>query len=197
MFGAAAALVCALLGVAQLGTAVWTAQALWLAAMAIPVFTLLGERLARWWPWRSARPGVPWRELGLLTLVFGVALAVRVPAISASPPFVHGDEAVQGLWGRLFDRGQAPLLSIGWFGPSMLSYAIPGLGLHLFGDTLTGLRLTNAVVGSVSVVLAYLLVWSADQWRQTETQPGHRGRSRHRQCGGARAAASSPARPLD
>jgi hypothetical protein len=157
MLGATAALVCALLGVAQLGTAVWTAQTLWLAAMALPVLTLLAERLARWWLRRSARAAVEWRDLGLMTLLFGVALAIRLPAITSSPPFVHGDEASCGLFGRIFDTGQAPLLSISWYGLPMLSYAISGLGLHLFGDTLTGLRLINVVVGSVSVVLAYLL----------------------------------------
>ena len=134
----------------------WNAQWWWLAAMALPLIALVGARAAAWMH-RGKRPRVKRWELAWLGLLLIAALVTRIPDITGSPPFVFGDEASCGLYGRLFDTGHVPLLSISWYGLPMLSYAVSGVGLHLFGDTLTGLRLIDAVIGAFSVVLVHLL----------------------------------------
>lgn len=135
----------------------WNAQWWWLAGIAIPLVTVVAARASLFGRARSFLARLDPREpLGLAAL-FVIALALRTSAITASPPLLHGDEASCGLYGRIFNAGHTPLLSISWFGLPMLSYAISGVGLHLFGDNLTGLRLINAVIGAFSVILLYLL----------------------------------------
>lgn len=129
----------------------------WLAAMFIPIAALVGVRLDAWRARGWSRPAVDWSEAGIVGLLCVAALIFRLPALTYSPPFVHGDEANSGLLGRLFNQGQAPLLSIAPSSLPMLSYAIAGLGMRLFGNGLIGLRLTNVVIGSASIVLTYLL----------------------------------------
>jgi hypothetical protein len=134
----------------------WTAQWWWLAAMSLPLLVLLVERGLSWRR-NGGRPAVGPVEFAIVTAMFVVALAPRLPAITSSPPFLLGDEAQCGLFGRLFDAGHTPLLSISWFGLPMFSYAVSGVGLWVFGNDFTGLRLINAVVGAGGVVLLYLL----------------------------------------
>jgi hypothetical protein len=135
----------------------WDAQWLWLAGMAIPLLALAGIRVYRLWGHATRLPSIGRREAGAVAALFIVALALRAVNITASPPFLLGDESSCGLYGRVFNAGHTPLLSISWFGLPMLSYAISGLGLTLFGDNFTGLRMINAVIGAGSVVLIYLL----------------------------------------
>lgn len=155
VLGAIVGLVCAWIGASRVSDP-WQAQLWWGAALVVPLLALIGERLAAWRRnrWKVA---VDWRDVAFPALLFALALTIRVPDITAAPPFVHGDEAACGFYGRQFEYGQTPLLSISWFGLSMLSYAISGVGMHLLGDNLTGLRLTNAIIGSASVALLYLL----------------------------------------
>jgi hypothetical protein len=134
----------------------WNAQWWWVAGMAIPVLALVIPHLTAWL--RGHREvHLNQTDLIVIGILLGTALATRIPDITGSPPFVFGDEASCGLYGRLFDTGHVPLLSISWFGLPMLSYAVSGVGLHLFGDTLSGLRLIDALIGAFSVVLVYLL----------------------------------------
>lgn len=154
---AAMGLACALLGALLVTSNVWAAQLWWLAALAIPVLGLLAPRLTAWRSRGLPRPAIDWRETGTLAALFVLALAIRLPELTSSPPFVHGDEAMCGLYARLFNTGTVPVLSIGWHSLPMASYAISGLGLRLFGDTLTGLRMINSFIGAAAVLLAYLL----------------------------------------
>lgn len=154
---ACAGVTCAVVSARLVGTDPWNAQWWWLGAMASSLLIALATSLR---PWRAAAFrdfAYLWREGAVLAGLFLLALAVRVPHITSSPPFVHGDEAMCGIYGRLFAAGHTPLLSIQWFGLPMLSYAVSGAGMQLFGNNLTGLRLTNAVIGSLAVVLTYLL----------------------------------------
>ncbi len=151
--GAGIGLLCAAVGASKVASAPWTAQWWWLAAFAVPLLTLAAARALSWRGQLAIDP----RAAGLLALVILAALAVRLPALTSSPPFVHGDEAACGLYGRIFNSGQAPLLSISWNALPMLSYAVCGTGLRLFGDNLWGLRLINVFVGTAGVAFTYLL----------------------------------------
>lgn len=155
--GALAGVFCALIGATQVTSAVWTAQHWWLAAVILPLAALAVDWGILRYRHSATRPHVAWSEVGLAGALFALALAVRAPAITTLPPFVHGDEASCGIFARQFNAGQAPLLSASWYGLSMFSYAVSGVGLRLLGDSLEGLRLTNAVLGSACVVLVYLL----------------------------------------
>jgi hypothetical protein len=155
--GGAAGVVCAIIGARLAGLDEWNAQWWWLAAVAIPLLTLLAARVVAWRPQRALPMRMrPW-IIAEVVAIFAVALIVRSIDVTSSPPFLLGDEAQCGLFGRLFDAGHTPLLSISWYGLPMFSYAVSGVGLHIFGNDLAGLRLTNAVVGSIGVVLTYLL----------------------------------------
>lgn len=155
--GALAGLTCAGIGSYLVARDPWNAQWWWLAGIVMALGSLVIP-LARVRPMPQLRlHAAGYWSIGLSVLLFALALVVRAVGITGSPPFVLGDEGQCGLYGRLFNEGHTPLLSISWFGLPMMSYAISGLGLHLFGDTLDGLRLINAVMGSAGVVLVYLL----------------------------------------
>jgi hypothetical protein len=155
--GAVGGLVCAGIGSYLVANDPWNAQWWWLAGMFVSLGSLMIPHARAVRKPRLRLPAAAWWSIGLSVLLFAIALIVRVVGITESPPFVMGDEGQCGLYGRLFNAGHTPLLSISWFGLPMMSYAISGLGLRLFGDTLDGLRLINAVIGSAGVVLVYLL----------------------------------------
>ncbi|MBI2940171.1 MAG: glycosyltransferase family 39 protein [Chloroflexi bacterium] len=102
-----------------------------------------------------------WRVVEVLVLVGIIALTVwlRFPNLDAIPPEVHGDEAAVGLEARRVLRGQAPnIFWVGWYHIPYVSFAIPSVTMRLFGDDLFGFRLASAILGTVSVVLLYLIV---------------------------------------
>jgi len=156
--GIAASLFCALISAWTVAAHPLTAQTWWFVALVIAPGAIV---LARWSDYRTrarvALRHIPPFDIAVIAALCLVSLLLRLPNLDTLIPFVHGDEAACGIYGRLFNSGQAPLLSIGWYGLPMLSYAIPGLGLQWFGDTLHGLRLSNVVLGTVGIVLTYLL----------------------------------------
>lgn len=155
--GAVAGIICAIVGVRLVGGDEWNGQWWWIAAMAIPLLAPLAERVRLWFLSGRSFPRFPRIDIALGSMLVVIALVVRLPAITDSPPFLLGDEASCGLYGRVFDAGHTPLLSISWYGLPMLSYAVSGVGLWVFGNDLSGLRLINAVIGSLAVLLLYLL----------------------------------------
>lgn len=134
------------------------ATILWLAGLVLlQIGALLAER-----PRPRLRPPQLWRRPCLRgTLLLGIlalALALRLPALSALPPDVHGDEAAIGLGARGFLSGETQdLFGVGWFDTPNLSFAIPALVMRLVGDNLFGLRLASVAQGTGVVLLTYLL----------------------------------------
>ena len=156
--GIALSLLCAALAARSVAIHPLTAQTWWFGAMVIAIGTVV---LPHWKAYlariRAALPRISPFDVAVIAALCLVSLLLRLPHLDTLIPFVHGDEAACGIYGRLFNSGQAPLLSIGWYGLPMLSYVIPGLGLQMFGDTLHGLRLTNVCLGTFGIVLTYLL----------------------------------------
>jgi 4-amino-4-deoxy-L-arabinose transferase-like glycosyltransferase len=105
-----------------------------------------------------ATRGIPRRlEPLLLAAIVLIAVALRIPDLDALPPSVHMDPAEQGLWGRLVMAGGAGgVFGIGYAGAANFTFALSGLGLRAFGDSITGLRLVSAILGVLSLLLAYL-----------------------------------------
>lgn len=104
---------------------------LWVVAMSIVLFGLaLKIHLFSFALNKKINTNYP--DVSIILILFLLSLIPRLVALQYSPPFVHGDEAACGIYGRLFDTGQAPLLSIGWYGLPMFSYAISGVGLEIF-----------------------------------------------------------------
>jgi Dolichyl-phosphate-mannose-protein mannosyltransferase len=155
--GAIGGLVCAAIGSYLVAGDPWSAQRWWLAGMVVSIGSLVIPHARALRKPHFRLPAAGWWSIAVSVLLFTIALIVRIVDITGSPPFVLGDEGQCGLYGRLFNAGHTPLLSISWFGLPMMSYAFSGVGLRLFGDSLEGLRLINAVIGSAGVVLVYLL----------------------------------------
>jgi hypothetical protein len=155
--GAGAGVVCGIIGALVVARDEWPAQWWWVAAMTIPIAVLAIDRAVSWRRDRGLQAAVRPAEIAIPVALLAIALAPRLPAITSTPPFLLGDEAQCGLYGRLFDAGHTPLLSISWFGLPMLSYAVSGVGLWVFGNDFAGFRLINACVGAGGVVLLYFL----------------------------------------
>jgi 4-amino-4-deoxy-L-arabinose transferase-like glycosyltransferase len=132
------------------------AQWIWLVAVAFPVAGLIPGQIATWRVKPQSRPRVDTVEIGIVVALFVGALLLRTIDILGSPPFVHVDEANCALSAEAFMHG-ASLLSLGFFNLPMMSYAYLSLGIHLFNDPLVGIRVVNAVLGALGVVLLYLL----------------------------------------
>lgn len=154
---AAIGLACAVAGALKVAADPWRAQALWFAAMGLPAVVLIaGRPMGRLGKGATASKVNPADAVSIIGL-FLFALILRVPAIDTTIPFMHGDEAACGVESRTFNTGQAPLLGLGWYNLPRLSYALTAPALRVFGDTLTGLRLGNAVIGALGVALLYVL----------------------------------------
>ncbi len=97
------------------------------------------------------------RDTTLIIALLCAALFVRTVRLSTYPIYLHNDEASCGMFGRMFNSGEAPILSMGWIGLPMFAYSFVGLGLRFFGDTVNGMRTAHAMLGTVGVLFIYLL----------------------------------------
>lgn len=124
----------------------------WLAFL---VLAFIGIALAAWndlrrYPKRSL---VPLAGLLLLSLLIGLY------RLTETPPTVHGDEGMVGLFARKILQGEiATFFSTSWYSIPQFFFFIPSCGLYLFGDNLWGLRMSTVIVGTLSVIPFYLLV---------------------------------------
>ncbi len=154
---AGVAILCALASGTLVSHNEWAAQWFWLAGMAIPLLVVIAPKLWALRTFKFDSPSFDRAGAGAVVGLFVASLALRVPRLTSTIPFVHGDEATCGLIGRLFDQGKISLLHLPMWGLPTLGFATSGLGLRLFGDNIVGLRLTNCIIGSLGVVLTYLL----------------------------------------
>ena len=109
--------------------------------------------------WRTRLATVRMRVvLGLVALLL-LALALRLVALGSIPFTLGGDEASQGLEAmRVLEGEIRNPFSTGWLGVPTLSFFYNGLSLRLLGRTVTGLRLPWALLGAVTVPIAFLLL---------------------------------------
>jgi len=98
-------------------------------------------------------------EILVVIVIAGVALLLRATNLEYYPPMVHGDEGIMGLQAmRVLGKGDplAPFQA-GWAGFANLFYYFQSISLAIFGQNLIGLRMTSAVMGTLNVVLLYLI----------------------------------------
>ena len=128
---------------------------LWIGSMIVLVFATGfphdRERIRRFFG-TFTRP--EWLAIGVLAL-FGLAL--RVYSLSDLPMNVHGDEGEMGL------RARQVLLGVlknpfetGWLSHPTLWFFLQAGALAVFGDSIFGLRMMSALMGTISIVSCYL-----------------------------------------
>ncbi len=132
---------------------------LWLAGVAcylsafVPYFSLrqVWQRLTRWLQERRAEP------VGLAVLLL-MAFVARAVDLEHVPVNLGGDE---GTWGMealaVIGHGLANPFATRWFAFPSMSFVARGLSMRLFGDTIAGLRMLSAVIGTASVLTTFVL----------------------------------------
>lgn len=98
-----------------------------------------------------------WSEIWGIMSISLYALLVRSLYPLPSTLYIHNDEASCGLYSRILLSNPSQWFSIGWYGLPMLAYSLGAAGLAIFGNTIYGLRYANAILGTIGVVLLYLL----------------------------------------
>ncbi|HET8908324.1 MAG TPA: glycosyltransferase family 39 protein [Ktedonobacterales bacterium] len=99
-----------------------------------------------------------WGDWLLVSALVGIGLALRLPNLATMPYVVHGDEASCALEALRWLHGEVhTLLSTGWYGLPVAGYGIPALVMRFAGEDLFGLRLSSVIVGTLSLILLYLL----------------------------------------
>lgn len=102
-------------------------------------------------------------ELVALAMLVLFALVVRAYDLEHIPANLGGDEgtwAMEGL--AMLDGHLANPFGTRWFAFPSMSFLIWGLSMRLFGDTVAGLRVVSALIGTVSLVPTFLL--AREQW---------------------------------
>ena len=97
-----------------------------------------------------------WELLGVLVLTI-LALALRSVALSAIPHNVHGDEGEMGMVARSVLQGQLrDPFATAFLNHSTLWFFIQALSLRIFGDSISGLRMLSALLGTLAVPVLYI-----------------------------------------
>jgi hypothetical protein len=154
----------------------WLSGAVALAAIALIVFTTMGESAMLVLIWlvsivallisqmqnlRISRPRVPLEEriylVGLMGLLL-IALVTRIYNLTTLPYNFDGDFASVGLQARALLTGQQKqIFAYGWAAIPMLGYLPSWLSMGLFGNNLAGLNAAGVIEGLLIIVGVYLL----------------------------------------
>lgn len=98
-----------------------------------------------------------WQAVVLLSILIAAAI-LRLPNLDTIPGYIHNDEASNGLAARAVAQGQySTLFTEGWASLPLLGYSWDAAFYKLFGDSLTSLRLSSAVLGLGSILVVALL----------------------------------------
>jgi 4-amino-4-deoxy-L-arabinose transferase-like glycosyltransferase len=104
-----------------------------------------------------------WLEAATVAALTALALVLRVAALDRVPYTLGGDEAWHGLLARQVLAGQVRNpFTMGYMSMPTAFYWPLSWSLWLVGDTVTGLRLPAALVGTITVPIFYL--FARDLW---------------------------------
>ena len=94
----------------------------------------------------------------IMLFILLVAAALRLPALTATPPGLHYDEAANGvLAGDIGLRGERPVFIASYTGKEVLFFYLAAAVMRVAGESVFALRLTAAYVGLLTVAAAYWL----------------------------------------
>ena len=97
-------------------------------------------------------------HLALLLVVLLVALFLRVYGLGDIPPGLHYDEAANAILAADIARGGArPLFIEAYTGKEVLFFYLAGASMRLLGVSVFSLRLTSALIGTLTVLITYRL----------------------------------------
>ncbi len=97
-------------------------------------------------------------HLALLLVVLLVALFLRVYGLDDIPPGLHYDEAANAILAADVARGEArPLFIEAYTGKEVLFFYLAGVSMRLLGVSVFSLRLTSALIGTLTVLITYRL----------------------------------------
>jgi 4-amino-4-deoxy-L-arabinose transferase-like glycosyltransferase len=98
-------------------------------------------------------------EIVAVVLLLVLAFAVRVVDLAIIPQNLGGDEASQGLAALEVLEGRQPnMFTTGWLSVPTMSFFWQAAWFKFFGSQVFGLRLPWTIVGTVTVLVVYLLV---------------------------------------
>lgn len=96
-----------------------------------------------------------------LFLLFITAFLLRGLNLTVYPSVLSGDEGAMGLSSVFFLSGLTDNIFItGWYSFPAMYYFVQSFGIALLGQTTIGLRITAALVGSVTVAVLFLVMRS-------------------------------------
>ncbi len=101
--------------------------------------------------WRSSDG---WVLAGVLL----VALVLRTFDLNHIPLAMHNDEAAMAMEGvHVTEGGLQDPFAFGWYSHPALWFFLVSLSQRLFGETLAGVRMLSAVIGTLAIATTYLM----------------------------------------
>jgi 4-amino-4-deoxy-L-arabinose transferase-like glycosyltransferase len=99
-------------------------------------------------------------EIAMFLLIFGLTALLRLWNLSEIPPTIHGDSAECAIRGLEILHGTAGDLFAfsGWYNTLYTAFLPYAASLALVGESVLGLRLPSALVGTLSMIPLYFLV---------------------------------------
>ena len=138
----------------------WPSFALWCVALFTYLVAFLPIRAER----AVARPAFP--SLTIVAIV-AAAFVIRTWDLPGIPWSLGGDEASQGIEARKFLAGsRSDVFGVGWYSMPNLSFVWPAIWLGAVSDDTLGLRLSWAVIGTLTLPGFY---WLAQRLFDRET----------------------------
>ncbi|GAB4402269.1 MAG: hypothetical protein Kow00123_12510 [Anaerolineales bacterium] len=139
--------------------AYWGAFYLWLASIVLFVAAQVHRpSFAGWAEWKRRAYANRWEIAAVALMLVGGAL-LRGVNLAGVPANVGGDEGSQGLEAIDFLTGaKTNMFETGWLGVPTMSFLWQALWFKVFGISVTTLRLPWAFVGTVTLLVFYLLV---------------------------------------
>src|SRR5919199_3201440 len=101
-----------------------------------------------------------WTTVDTLLIVSAVAIALplRVAAIGSAPPTMLGDEGAMAMEAvRVLAHQHTDPFATGWGQHPMLWFFLQSYAIRIFGDSVAGVRILSAIVGSATVATTYFL----------------------------------------